>query len=297
MKQTIGICLLLVFAASNLVFAQEPAEEKKAKIVIMTDEDGDKTTTVIEGDEAFEWIEKHGDKDGNMVIDIDVDLEESGENEWTEDMVIKLKDLETEKGHEKKKMISISKDEDGNYVKTETVIEDGNETVTKKVMTEDEIKEMHTRHQIRHAQPGEEHEDVKVIIRKGKSDDAKVRVIKKMIFIELEEVKKEELEEVNKASSGQAGLDNSDPLDLKNLLFYPNPNDGQFTLSFDLENTKKPATIKIFNLQGEEIYNEKVSGDSPKYNKEIDLSTEAKGVYFLSITQGKKQDVRKVVLQ
>jgi hypothetical protein len=85
-------------------------------------------------------------------------------------------------------------------------------------------------------------------------------------------------------------------LELENLVFYPNPGDGKFSLRFNSE-SKTPVNIDIMNAEGKKIYSEKVQDFNGSYQKEIDITGAGSGVYFLTIQQGKKQVSRKVILK
>jgi photosystem II stability/assembly factor-like uncharacterized protein len=76
---------------------------------------------------------------------------------------------------------------------------------------------------------------------------------------------------------------------------FPNPNNGSFQLNF---NSKKADnyTISVTNVLGQTVFTEKVDNFSGSYSKKVDLVTGGKGVYMLTITNGKDQSVKKVVV-
>ena len=76
--------------------------------------------------------------------------------------------------------------------------------------------------------------------------------------------------------------------------FYPNPSDGNFTLDLEL-NGKEDAQVKITDMNGKEIYNEKLSGNG-KVSKAIDLSGK-KGTFIVTIKQGKKITSKKIIIE
>ncbi|MEM7039454.1 MAG: T9SS type A sorting domain-containing protein, partial [Bacteroidota bacterium] len=88
----------------------------------------------------------------------------------------------------------------------------------------------------------------------------------------------------------------ADALEVKKLDFFPNPSDGLFTLRFKLKDKKQPAELRIFNIDGANVYAESLQGIS-KYEKEIDLRALSAGTYFLSIAQGDEKIVKKLVIQ
>jgi|GEM_PF-2397635 len=86
-------------------------------------------------------------------------------------------------------------------------------------------------------------------------------------------------------------------LEVDDLKFSPNPNNGKFDLTFKTTNKKEPISVKIFDLQGKEVYNETVTKFSGNYSKNIDISENGKGTYILQILQGNKAKTNKVVIK
>ena len=78
---------------------------------------------------------------------------------------------------------------------------------------------------------------------------------------------------------------NSYALDAKDLKFSPNPNFGKFNLSFSLPVTGKLEVI-ILNLSGQIVFEDVIENFSGQYNREIDISSHAKGTYLLQVKQG-----------
>ena len=76
---------------------------------------------------------------------------------------------------------------------------------------------------------------------------------------------------------------------------YPNPTTGLFTLSFET-NTEEDCSIAIYSESGRLVYKSKelVSG---MFNKEIDLSGNVKGMYYVVISIGEKQSMVQVLLK
>jgi hypothetical protein len=69
---------------------------------------------------------------------------------------------------------------------------------------------------------------------------------------------------------------------------YPNPSNGTFTLR-----ANENGTIEVTNLQGKVVYKNSLN----KTAQVIDLTENAKGVYFVSITTAKGVEVQKIVIQ
>ena len=109
--------------------------------------------------------------------------------------------------------------------------------------------------------------------------------------IDIKDADKKELKRL-----GQSTGDKEQKLNLTNMNFYPNPNTGKFNLSFSLPE-KGDADITIMNTEGKVVYTEKLPAFSGSYDKEIDISKQAKGIYFVKVEQGKNSQVKKIVLE
>ena len=55
--------------------------------------------------------------------------------------------------------------------------------------------------------------------------------------------------------------------------------------------------LRIFDINGKQIYQEELLGFSGVYQKQMDISENSNGVYFITITQGNKSLSKKIVVQ
>ncbi|MES2131083.1 MAG: T9SS type A sorting domain-containing protein [Bacteroidota bacterium] len=85
-------------------------------------------------------------------------------------------------------------------------------------------------------------------------------------------------------------------LAIANMKFYPNPSTGKFNLSFNLPE-KGDTEISVLNNEGKIVYKENLPAFSGNYDKEIDISKNAKGIYFVKLEQGKHSQVKKIVIE
>ena len=85
-------------------------------------------------------------------------------------------------------------------------------------------------------------------------------------------------------------------LEVNDLVFSPNPNDGHFNLSFELTETT-PVKIAVYSMEGRKVYSQKIKQPEGRFSEEIDISKSGSGTYFLQITQGDKAQTKKVVIQ
>ncbi len=79
------------------------------------------------------------------------------------------------------------------------------------------------------------------------------------------------------------------------LTIYPNPNDGNFTLSFNSAE-KADYQIDLKNALGQSVYTEIVNGFLGNYSKVLSLQGYGKGVYTISISNNKHRSVQKMIV-
>ena len=76
-------------------------------------------------------------------------------------------------------------------------------------------------------------------------------------------------------------------LRMEEFTLFPNPNQGNFTVAFELDK-EAPITVSVVDIAGKEVYREEVKEFTGSYRKSIDVSAYAKGTYFLNIVQGEQ---------
>lgn len=81
-----------------------------------------------------------------------------------------------------------------------------------------------------------------------------------------------------------------------NLQVFPNPNDGTFEIVYPI--FSKYAVISVHNMLGQEVFSETVTQNQDKvYQKQLNMSEKAKGLYVVRITDGNFTAVKKVQIQ
>lgn len=131
-------------------------------------------------------------------------------------------------------------------------------------------------------------EDAKTPDSKKETHISRSVIIKR---IDITGANADEMKRINKNAGESDGK-----LKIENMNFYPNPSSGKFNLSFNLPE-KGDADIMILNTDGKIVYKEKLASFTGSYDKEIDISKHAKGIYFVKVEQGKHAQVKKIILE
>jgi len=82
----------------------------------------------------------------------------------------------------------------------------------------------------------------------------------------------------------------------QDLLIYPNPNFGVFTLEFDNLNSDN-IEIRIYNSTNSLIFMERISNLYSQYSKMFDISNYSRGVYIIRIVTDDYDIYKKIILQ
>jgi hypothetical protein len=128
---------------------------------------------------------------------------------------------------------------------------------------------------------------------KGSDNKKGERKISKIVMVRMDMT---EPSDSDKKRLGNQIGNTDDKLEIEKMSLYPNPGDGKFNLKFNLKN-RADAEVTIYNSDGKSVYNEKLPAFSGEYNKPIDISANAKGIYFVKVVQGKHSMVKKVVME
>lgn len=115
----------------------------------------------------------------------------------------------------------------------------------------------------------------------------------KMIIIERKTLT---ISDIHSDDDDVAKYSKSNNLKVDDLSYYPNPNDGRFTLRFKMPE-QAPLKVTILDLAGKEVYSESFSSFGGLFKEEMDLSDQDAGIYLLEIASGKKKMTKKLVLE
>jgi PDZ domain-containing secreted protein len=112
-------------------------------------------------------------------------------------------------------------------------------------------------------------------------------------IVEMENVSEAESEEMAAADIDMPVVNT---LAVENLRLFPNPNNGIFNLNFNLDGTDK-VNIRVFSANGIVIYEDNLGEFSGEYLEQINISDNAKGIYFLQVRQGENVLSKKIILK
>ncbi len=79
------------------------------------------------------------------------------------------------------------------------------------------------------------------------------------------------------------------------LLIYPNPNNGNFIVSFSSAE-KAHYKIEVISVIGQVVFKEDLSDFSGTYSKQLSLTEFGKGIYAISILNSKKGILKKIIV-
>lgn len=80
-----------------------------------------------------------------------------------------------------------------------------------------------------------------------------------------------------------------------NLNIYPNPNNGNFVINFNTI-SKGDYKITLTNMLGQIVYKDVVNDFEGSYSKQLNIAEYGKGIYTISLSNDKKETVRKIIV-
>jgi hypothetical protein len=83
---------------------------------------------------------------------------------------------------------------------------------------------------------------------------------------------------------------------LEGVTVYPNPTSGSFTIAIANANFNE-ITVNITDIQGKVVFSETDNNVSADYNKQINLESLAKGIYYIKMTTGTDMKISKLIIQ
>lgn len=82
---------------------------------------------------------------------------------------------------------------------------------------------------------------------------------------------------------------------LTNFSLYPNPNNGNFTINFN-SNSNNDISVNAHDIRGRQVYTKSFKNNSI-FNEEIQLNNVEAGIYIITIQDGDKKEVKKIIVE
>ena len=262
----------------------EEVDGEKTMTITRT-ENGEKTVETLKGAEVDEYLKN---RENIMVID-------------SKDPQKFRFHIDSEDGEDAKVMMfKVHSDEEGGEMKD---VELDMNIEVEEVEGEEGKKKMI----IRTNTNGEEREQVIFLDGEGDGEEQQIKIIKSVqmnmdsedgssvsesIVIVKQVVRIEDLDENDPQPARKEA---KKELQLETLKFFPNPNDGKFTLEFETEK-KGEVELSIHDINGRVVYQKNFSPEG-LMTQQVDISKQGAGVYILNLIQGKRGISKKIVIE
>ncbi|WP_431496696.1 reprolysin-like metallopeptidase [Flavobacterium sp.] len=87
----------------------------------------------------------------------------------------------------------------------------------------------------------------------------------------------------------------NEEFEFDNFSLFPNPNNGSFTVKFD-STSNNDIKVNVHDIRGRQVY-EKSFSNTGAFNQNINLDKVQSGVYLVSIIDGAKKTVKRIVVE
>lgn len=174
-------------------------------------------------------------------------------------------------------------------------ISDSNVTVI--VLDEDDAEYQKILEEMKSSQNGDYKMEKQIVIVE-EDDEEGIKGDRKMLEIRMviSSCKIDDLNKDDKKLLKSEGLLSNENLKIEQLNFYPNPNNGRFSLAFTLPK-QGDTEISIFSTEGKNVYKDILPNFTGTYKKEIDISNNGKGIYFIKVSQNGRSTFKKMIIE
>jgi hypothetical protein len=86
-------------------------------------------------------------------------------------------------------------------------------------------------------------------------------------------------------------------LGIEGLEVYPNPSQGQFSITVTLREAFQQATLRILDVQGKEVWKNARKHPAANWSESLDLNALPKGIYTVELNADGQKVTRKMILQ
>lgn len=87
----------------------------------------------------------------------------------------------------------------------------------------------------------------------------------------------------------------SESFGLSNFSIYPNPNNGSFNIEFNSDSNNE-IKVNVHDIRGREVYQKSYSNNG-LFNESLELKNVQSGIYLVTVQDGAKKEVKKIVIQ
>lgn len=100
-------------------------------------------------------------------------------------------------------------------------------------------------------------------------------------------------------TGNNVSLNTQDNFLSSNLVIYPNPSNGEFTISFDsgLNSVDNEVKIDIYDVSGRLVYKTSFENRFDRFNETLSLNYLKSGVYIANISQGENTTSHKIIIE
>lgn len=105
-----------------------------------------------------------------------------------------------------------------------------------------------------------------------------------------------EIETPTMADMPEGQMPRLNTISIEQLNVFPNPSDGIFNIQLDLPEEGR-TSIQVFNSQGQRVYENNLGNFTGVFSDRIDISSTAKGIFFLLVQQGDQTLSKQLILQ
>ena len=86
----------------------------------------------------------------------------------------------------------------------------------------------------------------------------------------------------------------SETFGLTDFSLYPNPNNGNFTVQFSSEHND--VNVRVHDLRGRQVFAKSFQNNG-LFNQELNLNNASSGIYLVTVQDGNRKEVKKIVVE
>ena len=83
--------------------------------------------------------------------------------------------------------------------------------------------------------------------------------------------------------------------EIQDLQVYPNPSNGNFTISFN-SLSEGATALRIFSMTGNEVHKEEFYQSGEQLIRDFSMEEVSKGIYFIEVTSDQNSFIKKIII-